>query len=290
MLRTLILCALAIAASGFSALWYRLRAPNLRPTGYSIGVGAVTNFLDTLGIGSYATTTAALRLRKAIDDENLPGTLNAGHCVPVIAQALIFISSVTVDAVTLVVMILAAAGGAWVGASIVGRLPVRAVRAAMALALVVAAILFAMINLEILPGGGAATSLEGVRLVVAAVANAIFGMLCAIGIGSYAPCLITVSLLGMSPLAAFPIMMGSGALLMPIAGGRFLSIGRVDQRVALGLTLGGIPGVLVAAYLVQSVPISVLRWLVILVVLYTAIQLARTNLQERAARGSLNAC
>jgi uncharacterized membrane protein YfcA len=215
--------------------------------------------------------------------------LNAGHCLPVIAQALIFISSVTVDAVTLVVMILAAAGGAWVGASIVGRLPVRAVRAAMALALVVAAVLFAMINLDILPGGGAATSLEGVRLVGAAVANAIFGMLCAIGIGSYAPCLITVSLLGMSPLAAFPIMMGSGALLMPIAGGRFLSIGRVDQRVALGLTVGGIPGVLVAAYLVESVPISVLRWLVILVVLYTAIQLARTNLQERAARGSINA-
>ncbi len=287
MLKTIILYALSLATVGFSGWWYRWRAPRLRPTGFSLIVGAVTNFFDTLGIGSYATTTALLRFRRSIDDEKLPGTLNAGHCLPVIAQAFIFIASVDVDAVTLFVLILAAIAGAWIGASVVGRLPVRAVRWAMAVALVVAAALFSMINLDILPGGGTATSLEGGRLVLAAVANAVFGLLCTVGIGLYAPSLITLSLLGMNPLAAFPIMMGSGALLQPISGGRFLSVGRVDQRIALGLTLGGIPGVLIAAYVVKSMPLVVLRWLVIAVVLYTAIQLVRTNLNERATRTTL---
>jgi uncharacterized membrane protein YfcA len=118
---------------------------------------------------------------------------------------------------------------------------------------------------------------------VAAAANCVFGVLCTIGIGLYAPCLITLSLLGMNPLAAFPIMMGSGALLQPISGGRFLALGRVDQRIALGLTLGGIPAVLIAAYLVKSMPLTLLRWLVIVVVVYTAVQLLRSNLRERRA-------
>lgn len=275
-----ILAALWISSAGFSLWWYLHRTQPLRPTRFSIIVGAVTNFFDTLGIGSFATTTAALRMGRAIRDENLPGTLNVATCLPVIAQALIFISSVEVDALTLFVLITAAVLGGWFGASIVGRLPVRTIRYAIALALVVAAVLFSMINLHILPGGGTATSLRGTLLMIAIGANAFFGLLVTIGIGLYAPSLITLSLLGMSPLAAFPIMMGSGALLQAIAGAQFISLGRVDQRVALGVTLGGIPAVFVAAYLVKSLPLSLLRWVVIVVVLYTAVQLVRTNLRR----------
>jgi uncharacterized membrane protein YfcA len=280
-IKTVILVAMWISAAGYSVWWYLHRLTRLRTNAFSLAVGAVTNFFDTLGIGSYATTTAALRFRRSIRDADLPGTLNAGHCLPVIVQALIFIASVNVGAVTLFAMIAAAVFGAWIGASIVSGLPVRIVRFAMAAALLVAAVLFAMINLDILPGGGTATDLSGSRLAIAVTANALFGVLCTIGIGLYAPCLITLSLLGMNPLAAFPIMMGSGALLMPIAGGRFLATGKVDQKIALGLTLGGIPGVLIAAYLVKSMPLSLLRWLVIGVVVYTAVQLLRTNRSER---------
>lgn len=280
-IKAIILAAMWISAAGYCAWWYVHRALGLRTNAFAVSVGAVTNFFDTLGIGSYATTTAALRFRQSIRDVDLPGTLNAGHCLPVIAQALIFIATVNVGVVTLFAMIAAAVAGAWVGASIVSGLPVRTVRFGMAAALLVAACLFAMINLEILPGGGTATALSGWRLALAVTANAVFGVLCTIGIGLYAPCLITLSLLGMNPLAAFPIMMGSGALLMPIAGGRFLATGKVDQKIALGLTLGGIPGVLVAAYLVKSMPLSLLRWLVIAVVVYTAMQLLKTNRRER---------
>ena len=52
-------------------------------------VGFVTNFFDTLGIGSFATTTAALRMLKLVPDELIPGTLLVGLALPVIAQALI---------------------------------------------------------------------------------------------------------------------------------------------------------------------------------------------------------
>lgn len=284
-IKTIIFVSMWLSAAGYSIWWYAHRAARLSTNAFSIAVGAVTNFFDTLGIGSYATTTAALRFRHSIGDADLPGTLNAGHCLPVIAQALIFIATVNVGAVTLFAMIAAAVVGAWIGASIVSELPVRTVRLGMATALLVAAVLFTMINLDILPGGGTTTDLSGIRLAIAVAANAVFGVLCTIGIGLYAPCLITLSLLGMNPLAAFPIMMGSGALLMPIAGGRFLAAGKVDQKIALGLTLGGIPGVLVAAYLVKSMPLSMLRWLVIAVVVYTAVQLLRTNCGEGELAG-----
>ena len=106
--------------------------------------------------------------------------------------------------------------------------------------------------------------------------NFLLGALMTLGIGLYAPCLILVSLLGMSPIAAFPIMMGSCAFLMPAAGARFIGLRRYDVRAALGLALGGIPAVLIAAFIVRSLPLVWLRWLVVVVVLYAAIAMLRS--------------
>src|SRR5262249_19501249 len=133
-----------------------------------------------------------------------------------------------------------------------------------------AAILFAAKNLNIGPGGGMQSGLAGGTLVFAVAVSFVLGALMMLGIGLYAPCLILVSLLGMNPLAAFPIMMGACAFLMPVGGARFIQAGRYSLRSALGLALGGIPGVLIAAFLVKSLPIEWLRWLVSLVVLYAA--------------------
>jgi uncharacterized membrane protein YfcA len=80
-----------------------------------------------------------------------------------------------------------------------------------------------------------------------------------------------VYLLGMSPQAAFPIMMGSCAFLMPVGAVRFIREGRYRARAAIGLAVGGIPGVFLAAYVFKSLPIAWLKWLVVVVVLYTAI-------------------
>ena len=209
---------------------------------------------------------------------DIPGTLNAGHALPTITQAVIFVTAVAVAPLTLVAMIIAAVAGAWLGAGVVSRLPRRAIQIGMGVALLVAAALFIMKLVGVLPPGGNALGLSGGVLVFAIVMNFLLGALMTLGIGLYAPCLILVSLLGMNPIAAFPIMMGSCACLMPIGSLRFIREGRYDKRVALGLAIGGIPGVLLAAFVVKSLPLQWLYWLVVVVVLYAAVLMLRSAL------------
>jgi uncharacterized membrane protein YfcA len=278
--RSVLLLVLAILAAGFGIVIARGAARRragdpARPGPLLLAIGFVTDFFDTLGIGSFAPTTTIFRLTGLVPDRLVPGTLNAGHAVPSIVQALIFIAIVDVEAPTLLAMLLAAVTGGWLGAGMVARWPRRRIQAGMGVALLVAATFMLLTNLGWLPAGGDALGLDGPRLVIATVANGLLGALMTLGIGLYAPCMILVSLLGMSPLAAFPIMMGSCAMLMPFAGTRFIAAGAWDVRATIGLTLGGIPGVLVAAFVVRSLPLAAVRWLVVGVVVYTAVGLLR---------------
>ncbi len=282
-----LIVALAVIALAYLLRWWRIEAAQPRAGGAAPGAidlvtGFVTNFFDTLGIGSFAPTTAIFKLRARMPDENIPGTLNVGHALPTVTQALIFIALVTVDFVTLLGMIGAAVVGAWLGAGVVARLPRRAVQLGMGIALLAAALLFLAANLEWMPTGGQAHALTGALLAVAIGANFVLGALMTLGIGLYAPCLILVSLLGLNPIAAFPIMMGSCAFLMPIGGMRFVRARRYDLRAALGLALGGIPAVLLAALVVKSLPIVWLRWLVVVVVLYAATLMLSAALRRNA--------
>ena len=270
---------LAVVGVAYILRWWwleRARAQSGQkrlPRASDLVVGFITNFFDTLGIGSFAPATAWFKLRARMPDEQIPGTLNCGQALPTMAQALIFIATVTVDLTTLVSMVAAAVLGAWLGVGLVSRLSRRAIQLGMGAALLVAALLFLAKNLHWMPGGGNALGLTGPVLVFAVVTNALLGALMMLGVGLYAPCLILVSLLGMSPLAAFPIMMGSCGLLMPVGGARFIRTGRYNFSAALGLALGGIPGVLLAAYVVKSLPLYWLYWLVVIVVLYAALQM-----------------
>ena len=274
-----LLGALTALALVFVVRWFvaaRAAAWPTRPGLLHSLIGFVTNFFDTLGIGSFAPTTSAYKLLRLVRDEQIPGTLNVGHTPPTVAQALIFIAAVTVEPTTLVPMIAASVLGAWFGAGKVARLPPRAIQIGMGFALLVAASLFTAYNLNLMPGGGEAVGLHGGRLYFAVAVNFVLGALMTLGVGLYAPCLILVSLLGMSPLTAFPIMMGSCAFLMPTAGMRFIATGRFDPRAAVGLALGGIPAVLLAAFVVKSLPLEWLRWLVVGVVLIAAISMLRS--------------
>jgi uncharacterized membrane protein YfcA len=275
---SLLLCALGALTLWYIARWYLLERERIRDTaaqspfpGWADAlIGFGTNFLDTLGIGSFAPTTAIFKLRRNPPDEQIPGTLNAGHALPTAVQALIFITAVKVDLATLVSLIGAAVLGAWLGVGVVARLPRRAIQVGMGVALLISALLFLARNLGWMPGGGDALGLHGGALLFAIGVNFLLGALMMLGVGLYAPCLILVSLLGMNPLTAFPIMMGACAFLMPIGGARFIRSNRYSLRAALGLALGGIPAVLVAAFIVKSLPIDWLRWLVTFVVLYAA--------------------
>jgi uncharacterized membrane protein YfcA len=286
-----LLSALALVALAYVGRWWWLERARAavpgrarRPHVADLAVGFVTNFFDALGIGSFAPTTAYFKLRARMPDDEIPGTLNTGQALPTVTQSLIFIAIVSVDLTTLVSMILAAVVGAWLGVGLVSRLSRRAIQLGMGVALLCAALLYLAKIAHWTPGIGDALGLHGAQLLFAVAVNVLLGALMMLGVGLYAPCLILLSLLGMSPLAAFPIMMGSCGLLMPIGGARFVRSGRYNLSAAIGLTLGGIPGVLIAAYLVKSMPLDWLNWLVIIVVVYAALQMLRSAREETVAK------
>jgi uncharacterized membrane protein YfcA len=248
-----------------------------RPSGADLATGFVTNFFDTLGIGSFATTTSIFKFWKMVPDELIPGTLNAGHTLPVILQAFIYISAIDVDVLTLVLLIAAAVAGGWFGAGIVAGLPKRAVQMGMGFALLTAAAVMIVSQMGLFPLGGTAIELRGWRLVIGVICNFVFAAISTLGVGLYAPIMTMVSLLGMNPVAAFPIMMGCGAFLMPVASARFIWRKAYLAPVAAGLALGGLLAVPIAAFVVKSLPLTTLRYGVIVVVLYAAVLMLRRS-------------
>src|SRR5207247_4343858 len=222
------------------------------------------------------------RLRSLVPVKLIPGTLNVGHAPATIAQALIYTSIVPVNATTLVLMIVAASLGAWVGAGVVVHWPRRRIQIGMGIALMGAATLMLLQQLNLFPGGGLSLELIGMRLALGLAGNFVLGALMMLGIGLYAPCMILVSLLGMNPTAAFPIMMGSCAFLMPFSSVRFVSSKTYHRQAALGLALGGFPAAIIAAKLVTWLPPGAVVWLVVAVVVYTSINMLITAGAEPA--------
>jgi uncharacterized membrane protein YfcA len=253
------------------------------PTSLQIAIGFVTAFFDTLGIGSFATTTAVYKLRAMVPVNLIPGTLNVGHVLSTIAQAFIYTQLVPVDPVTLALMIAAAVAGAWLGAGVVVRWPRRKIQIGMGVALLGAAALMLMTALNVLPAGGETQGLSGLKLALGLGGNFVLGALMMLGIGLYAPCMILVYLLGMNQAAAFPIMMGSCAFLMPVSCVQFVKTRRYHAQAAIGLAIGGLPAALIAALIVKSLPLGAVRWLVVFVVIYTALNMLMTAKGEPVA-------
>jgi len=249
-------------------------------------IGFVTDFMDTLGIGSFAPTTLLAKVTGFIkNDRFLPGTLNIGHTIPVLIEAFLFIQSVKVDAVTLLSMIISAVVGALIGGRIVTKLPEKKIQIVMGFALLITAgLMFAskMGWLALLGANNTALHLTGIALVVGVVGNFIFGALMMAGVGLYAPCLAMVSLLGMDPKAAFPIMMGSCAALMAIGSPKFIKEGLYPRKGTIGLTIGGVIGVIVGYQFITSLSLNSLLWLIIVVVVITGLDMLRKGLKKVA--------
>ena len=290
-MKTALFIGLGIFTLGYLLVWVRqivsvrrLRgtgAPSHTPMPLDIGIGFFANFLDTLGVGSFATTSSLFKLGGLVPDEQIPGTLNVGHTLPTVSEAFIYMALVQVDVTTLVLMIAASTVGAWLGAGIVSAWPRRKVQIGMGGVLLAAAAVIVLRQMNWVPGGGHEIGLTGTRLIVGVAGNALLGALMTLGIGLFAPCMILVYLLGMSPLVAYPIMMGSCAFLMPVGSVRFVRSGRYHLKAALGLAAGGVPGVLLAAYVVKSLPLTAVNWLVVCVVVYTAAMMLRSAQRER---------
>jgi len=289
--KTILLAGMILIGVMYLLFWYttvqRQRAEAasttpLAPEPRTLGISFIANFFDTLGIGSYATTTSMFRLWNVVRDEKIPGTLNVGYVLPTTVQAVIYITIVEVEFVTMVAIIAAAAAGAWLGAGVVASLPRRQVQIGMGFALIGAATLMLFSLTGIGPAPGVALGVSGLKLGIAVVISAFLGALMMLGIGYYAPCLIMISLLGMNPTAAFPIMMGACAFLMPVGSLQFIRKQSYDLRAAIGLMIGGPLAVLIAAFIVKSLPLDYVRWGVVVVVIYTAIGMLTTASKERA--------
>jgi len=243
--------------------------------GKMFGIGFVTDFFDTLGIGSFAPTVALSKAFKQVHDRVMPGTLNVSHTIPVVIEALIFITVIEVEPVTLLTMIGAAVVGAWFGAGIIAKLDTRGIQRTMGASLLVVAFIMLAGQMQWFPLGGDAIGLTGVKLAVGIAGNFVLGVLMTAGIGLYAPCMALVYFLGMSPAVAFPIMMGSCAFLMPVASAKFIKEGAYNRKAALAISILGSIGVLIAAFIVKSLPLDMLKWLVMVVVLYTSVIMLR---------------
>ena len=234
------------------------------------GTGFITNLLDTLGIGSFAQQTAIFKFFKLVDDRIIPGTMNVGNTFATVTQAFIFMTAVKVDPVTLVAMSVAAPTGAVLGAGVVARMERSKIQLGMGIGLLVVALAILAGQLNLMPLGGGAIGLTDWKLILITVLSFVFGALQTIGIGFYAPCMAMVYALGMHPLTAFPIMMTATAMLMAAGSARFVTANAYDRKAAICLTIGGVIGVFIAAYIVKSLPLTVLKWVVFGVVLYTS--------------------
>lgn len=279
-----LLVPLALAILGFTVILLRAAiAHHARPTLEGVVLGAITNFFDTLGIGSFAPTTAWFKFRRLVPDRLIPPTMLVGHGLPTMAQSVIFLIllGVKVDAVLLAGCTISVLMGGLLGAPLVARTRVWMIQLIVAIALLIGAAVYALTNLQLMPGGGTAGSLPIGLTIVAIAANFIFGVLLNFGVGNYAPTLIMFSLMGMDPRLVFPIMATGASLTVVGAGARHIAIGQIDFKIVLGITLGGIPAVLVAAFIVKSMPLQTLRWLVFVVVLYAAAVMARAAWVER---------
>ncbi|WP_125712057.1 TSUP family transporter [Companilactobacillus kedongensis] len=250
-------------------------------------IGAITNFLDTLGIGSYAPTTLLLKVTKFLkSDKLIPGTLTVACTIPVITEAFLFIDAIKMEGATLLSMVAAAAIGSFTGSKIMTKFNEKIIRIIMGIALFLTAILMLLSQLGVisaLGAGNTALGLHGSKLVIAVVVNFILGALMTAGVGLYAPCMALVYMLGMNPAVAFPIMMASCAVLMPVASREFVKSGDYNRRGSMGITIGGIIGVVIAVTFVKSLDLTVLTWLIIVVVTYTGLSMLYQGIRQKNA-------
>ena len=291
-MKTAIYLVLGVVSVIFAVVWFlearkHSEGPQ-RPGIADLAVGFVTIFLDTLGIGCFATITFCYKLRNMVPDELIPGTMNIGVTLAAVAEAYIYLT-VDVEPVTLGSLITAAAAGSWLGAGIVAHWPRRKIQIGMGTVLLLTAGFGLARQLGMLRGGGDLLGVTGIKLALGVAATFLLGALMTLGIGFFAPCMMVIFLLGMNLKTAFPIMMASTAFVGAVGSIQFIRKARYSLGPALGLMLGGIPGVLIAAYIVKEIPLDWLRWMVIVILAYTAIMMLRTAARERRAQAGLRA-
>lgn len=237
-------------------------------------------FLSTFGISDFAIGSSLYPKAKWVSDKKLPGTLNTECVIPVAVMALAYISSIEVGLLTLVTAIVCQVVGAYVSPRYVTKLPANQIKRFVAAGLFIAAGLILAGKFGVYPSGGKLSSLEGGSLILFALLCMLFGALNNIGIGSYALTMATVYAMGLNPSIAFPIMMGACTFSVPIGSMQFIKLDSYSRKITLFTSTFGVLGVLVAAFVVKSLDVSALLWVVVVVVLYSAITMLKSSFNK----------
>lgn len=248
------------------------------------GIGFLADFCDTLGIGSFMVTTASFKATKFLKNSRfLPGTMLIMHGIPTLVEALFFITIVKVEALTLFALVIAAVLGSVLGSRYAVNLPKDKVQWVAGIAMALTSLLMIakkMGWIDLLGATNDAMGLHGTTLFIGTAGNFILGALMSLGVGLYAPCMVMVYLLGLNPLAAFPIMMVSCAALMPVSSIHFIKKGLFQKEYMWAMIFGGVCGVLVAAIFVKNLSLDALTWLIVGIGFITAFSLFRSALKD----------
>ena len=238
-------------------------------------IGFIAYFFDTLGIGSFAPLTSLLRAFKQTKDRLIPGTLNVSAMIPVMIEAFVFIIIIEVEITTLIFMVFSATIGSVYGASIISKFSERSIQLVIGFALITTGSLMFLGQIEWIKslGIGNEIGLSGTKLIIATTINFMLGACQAAGIGMYAPSMALVYFLGLSPKVAFPIMMASSAFALPSASVKYIKKGTYNIKASISIAVSGIFGVLIAAFIVKSLNLYYLTWLVIAIIVYTGLSL-----------------
>jgi uncharacterized membrane protein YfcA len=295
----LVILALVVIVNGIFAFFFIRdlivhRGQTLKEPGNPI-VMAIVSFalflLSTFGISDFAIGASIYPKLKWVSTKKLPGTLNTECVIPVAVMALAYISSINVGLATLIIPIVAQVIGAYISPRFVVKLPVAIIKKFVSVGLFVAAALILAGKFGVYPSGGEAASLIGVKLAALGVLSLIYGALNNIGIGSYALTMATVYALGLNPGVAFPIMMGACTFSVPVGSMQFIKYNTYSRKITLFTSVFGTIGVLIAAFVVKSLNVSMLQWLVVVVILYSAVSmlLSLRKKEEEAVEGTAEA-
>ncbi|AVP49562.1 sulfite exporter TauE/SafE family protein [Williamsoniiplasma luminosum] len=247
-------------------------------------VGFIGSFVDTIGVGSFAVTVAALKGTNAVKDSRLlPGTLNMGLAIPNLLAGAIFVSAISVELATLLSLIVAGMVGAFLGSKLVKFVSAKYINLGMSVALLVVAVIMVLVQTKVLAGGNA-TGLTGWKLALGIVLFVIIGGLQSFGIGFYSPALAVISLLGMDLVTAFPIMTCAAGFGIPMGCWSFNKDNNYLPKVTFGLMIGGIFGSFIAFLLVfigikVGLGVStddftyVLKWFAVAILCYGSVML-----------------
>ncbi len=247
-----------------------------------LGLSGVVAFLaDTIGVGSFAINIAFAKIFKLMPTDKLPGYVNASQVLPGTIQAFIFMTMVNVDMFTLATLAIAASIGGILGAIFVSKMNATLLKKLMIFCFAGMIVLLFATEAGLLNISGDAAALSGMKLFITAIAMTIAGALTAACVGLYATSQAILFLAGISPLAAFPIMMAAGALQQPLLAITFLTKNKVPVKETLIVSITGLIGIAIGLPLITSVSIHFLHYLLICVLLYNIFSIASSLKQDQ---------